>query len=366
MYKFSEHNFPIQVLATVVWKLEEGMSMFDVTPAMMAAASQSNGNRKIQVRARKSHKTASGSTSSSTASSSPTAYPQQQHNDDDILTDIDDDDDMTEYVHSDSTTCKVLLRIEHRVDPHKLVEYQKWMDKIHIATRQQRGLLEVTCMDMIDDEREHEHEHEHDYNDDAEQEAVHDDRSVSSATRLQVIYCTFANISYLNEWLLSPRRKVLMKELQPLLVKPDVVQIAKDRILPDAFTDLVIAQGQCVPTLPPKKWKVWWLTTLALFTTIRWTRSTLPYYYAVWGLHQPQLVILVGTAMSTFLNSYIMVPLLLFLFHPWMQRHPHEQSEHREPWRTLDNGIQSLWIKAALTFLLYGGCAIAWVVRLQV
>jgi hypothetical protein len=154
-----------------------------------------------------------------------------------------------------------------------------------------------------------------------------------------------------------------MKQLSPLLMKPDTVQIQKDRVLPDAFTSLIVAQGQCAPPRPPKKWKVWWLTSLALFVTIRWSRSFMPYYYDFWGLTNPHLQSLVGTAVSTWLNSYVMVPLLLFLFNPWMQRHPDQPDPAHEPWKTLDNGIQSIWIKAFLTFVFYGGCAIAWLVQ---
>lgn len=162
----------------------------------------------------------------------------------------------------------------------------------------------------------------------------------------------------------SKRRQILIEELQPLLVQPDVVQIQRDRVLPDAFTDLMARQGQAVPQIHPKKWKVWWLTTIALYLTIRWTQNFMPYYNEQWGLNEThqQLRRLVDTTITTLLNSYVMTPLMLFFFDPWMKRHPCEKTE-REPWKTLDDGIASPWLKAFLTLALYGGCALAWALQ---
>ena len=145
---------------------------------------------------------------------------------------------------------------------------------------------------------------------------------------------------------------------------PDVVLVQRNRELPDAFTDLLIRQGLPVPSLAPKKWKVWWLTTIALYITVRWVDHFMPYYYNQWGLDEthPRLQSIVSVFVTTFTNSYILTPLLLFLFHPWMKRQECEKDE-REPWRTLNDGFQSTWNKGLITFALYGGCAIAWIVK---
>ena len=168
----------------------------------------------------------------------------------------------------------------------------------------------------------------------------------------------------MNEWMMSPRRKVLMDELQPLLIVPDVVQIRLDRELPDAFTDLFTRQGECVPTLPPKKWKVWWLTTIALYISIKWVDHFMAYYYEMWGINDRHVRIqsLVANIVVVFVNSYILVPLLLFVFDYWMKRIELEPNL-KEPWRTLNDGFQSVWSQAFLTFALYGGCIITWIVK---
>ncbi|GKY94569.1 hypothetical protein MPSEU_000422500 [Mayamaea pseudoterrestris] len=387
MYKFSERNVLVQLLAMIVWKLEDGFSMFDVNQGRLNVTSTHvRGKRSKNVSSR-SNTTASSTNSDAAATADKDDEPLQPQDHvwqtSQLPPDVaraeyeyeqEDSETEADLLHCESEDCNVLLRIEHRVDPHKLPQYERWKLKITRAVKQQRGFIEITCHDMttaaasaneneqvvavsaVNDDNGNQQL-------DVEQAGVtiHDPIDTSF---LHVVYCTFANISYLNEWLLSPRRKALMKELSPLLVRPDVVQIQRDRVLPDAFTDLVIAQGECAPTMPPKKWKVWWLTTLALFCTIRWTRSFMPYYYEFWGLTEQHLQTLVGTCVSTLLNSYVMVPLLLFLFNPWMQRHKDEKDD-REPWRTMEDGLQSLWMKALLTFAYFGGCAIAWIVRSQ-
>merc|ERR1712038_531718 len=104
----------------------------------------------------------------------------------------------------------------------------------------------------------------------------------------------------LNEWMVWPRRNVLMDDLQPLLVVPDVVRIRLDRELPDAFTDLMIRQGESVPELPPLKWKVCWLTMVALYVSFTWVSSFTEYYFEFWGLDDAHVRIqaLVGVTVT--------------------------------------------------------------------
>lgn len=154
-----------------------------------------------------------------------------------------------------------------------------------------------------------------------------------------------------------------MDQLEPLLSHPDVVQVEKDRDLPDAFTDLLTRQGSSVPKSPPRKWKVWWLTLLALYVTILWSMSSLPYYLEFWGIsyQDSRLQRLVENFIVTFMNSYVMTPLFLFLFDHWLQQ---DCVQHkRQPWKMLDRGFESIWSKFALTFAFYGGCVIAMLVK---
>ena len=86
--------------------------------------------------------------------------------------------------------------------------------------------------------------------------------------KLHVIYLTFGNLNCLNEWMASDTFWGLVRKLEPLLAAPNVLQVQRNRILAEAFTDLLMRQGKCIPSAPPKKWKVWWLTTLGLFVVV--------------------------------------------------------------------------------------------------
>ena len=75
-----------------------------------------------------------------------------------------------------------------------------------------------------------------------------------------------------------------------------------------------------------------------------------------------QLRGLVAAFVATFINSYVMVPLLLFLFAPWMKRKECERTD-AQPWRALDEGFQSMWSKATIAVSLYGGCILAFMLK---
>ena len=268
------------------------------------------------------------------------------------------DNEPQEFSCPDSN-CRVTLKIEHRINPNKLKEYNLWTHKIDKASaKYARGLIDnrksavLSIADTFDEER-------------GESNQVTDGTTTSrSDGLLHIVYLTFESVDRLNDWMSSSRRRRLIEELKPLLAEPDVVQIQKSRMLPDAFTDLLVRQGDCVPNLQPKKWKVFWLTLLGLFFTTMWIGAVLPYYFDVWKLHRAhqRLQGFVSVAFSTFLNSYVMTPLLLFLFDNWIRRKENEIYT-REPWRTLSDGITHIWIKALISIMMYGGFVIAWIVN---
>ena len=270
-------------------------------------------------------------------------------------------------------TCQRTLKIEHRIKHDKLEQYEKWLVRIRNAVQKANGLLRVNSSKILQEWDEETGTTTPAAtttppdipNDKAQQQEHPRDEEQYEPAQLHVIHVKFANIDYLNDWMLSPHRKALMKALEPLLAKPDVVKIQSARCLPDAFSDLLTRQGHSVPTSPPKKWKVWWLTTVALFITRRWAGSFLPYYFDQWGLAatDARLERLISLFISTFLNSYVMTPLMLFVFDHWLQHKDVEVKHTKDPWKTLDEGFTSIWSKIAITLAFYGGCIIAFVVK---
>jgi antibiotic biosynthesis monooxygenase (ABM) superfamily enzyme len=397
--RFSD-SFILECVKGAIQILEDGFGMFNAAPNAAAAATitpQQLGRPRSN-KAKRSL-TARGSSANT------------QHND--FGKDGEEEEEEEEerdytYHSSDSRfeeeasyrctsdNCQTLVKIEHRINPDKMEEYHQWEKRIQRAAAMIPGLISVKKMDIVQEEK---------IVDRAGQKVVVNDArepvdveigrpspsqptgaidnvseiagkrttfrhspttGYSTTTNLHTVFLTFEDIYSLNDWMMSPRRKALMKQLEPLLAVPDqeLIQAERAASARDAFTNLTIQQGLSSPTLPPKKWKVWWLTTVALVNTVRWTDSFMAYYLELWGLDQshPRLRTLVIIFVVTFLTSYVMTPFLLFLFHPWLIRKPNEIDE-RFIWRTLDDGLSRLWLKFVLTFAFYGGCIIAWIVQ---
>jgi antibiotic biosynthesis monooxygenase (ABM) superfamily enzyme len=142
-----------------------------------------------------------------------------------------------------------------------------------------------------------------------------DDDDDDNSKHTHTVYLTFENLSTLNDWMTSPIRQSLVEELTPWLDSDNVVLLVANRHLPDAWTDLLVRQGEFVPPRPPPKWKVWWLTTCGLFLSVLILKRILPYYYEQWGIvdDHKRLVAFLNTLFATFFVSYIMQPVCLYI-----------------------------------------------------
>mmetsp|Transcript_20772 Transcript_20772/g.38813 ORF Transcript_20772/g.38813 Transcript_20772/m.38813 type:complete len:529 (+) Transcript_20772:395-1981(+) len=374
--------FVLECLKCAIVILEDGFGMFNASKPALAPSHR--------------HKTAHQHERTRNTSRSRKRQRQQMHSsqteEDEVTSysDEDDDDGETRQFRCDSDNCQTILKIEHRINPEKMAEYEKWQKRITRAGKYAPGLLSIRRMDIVEEEVTQDKNGKNDndieqgdnqLSSTAKQSALsiaskygrrmtfRRSSSVNSTackSNLHTIFLTFDNIDSLNDWMMSPRRKALIKQLEPLLVVPDQEMIEAKRAANarDAFTNLLIQQGSYSPTIAPKKWKVWWLTTLGLLITVRWVDTFLGYYLEFWGLNDkhPRVAALVSIFITTFLTSYVLIPFLLFLFNPWIVRMPNEVDD-RLVWKTLDDGIESFWVKGLLTFAFYGGCIIAWLVH---
>mmetsp|Transcript_19661 Transcript_19661/g.42739 ORF Transcript_19661/g.42739 Transcript_19661/m.42739 type:complete len:432 (+) Transcript_19661:306-1601(+) len=231
---------------------------------------------------------------------------------------------------------EVTLRIEHRIKPNKWEKYCAWRAQIHKLVLHEQGFISVTQEDAVDLE----------------------------SGELQVIYVKFTSITQLNAWMSSPIRNNMLTKLRPLLLAPEVDQLRKDRDLPDTFTDLLTQQGEGVPTLLPKKWKVWWLSTIGLYCVIFVRNFILPHYLSRWGLDSApvSLTLFVQIVIAFFFNAYVITPFLLMIFSEWIRRKENEQ-DTKKPWKTLNDGFSGIWPKVVIVASYCGGCAIAWALK---
>jgi len=247
--------------------------------------------------------------------------------------------DKPKFFDSDKSTAdhEVVLKIENRIKVGKDAEYLHWKDRIiKQGCHSRPGMLS------------------------SETETIKDDIKGNT----YVVYLKFDSLDHLNDYMNSPVRERLVRKLQPILAVPSVVQLQKDRVLPDAFTDLCTTQGSAVPARLPKKWKVWWLTTLGLFFTVLITNATIfDHYFEEYDINDmaSRVQALFRVFCNTWINTYVMTPFLTMTFGAWLKRGQEERKAH-EPWRSLNDGFATIWSKVALAFLFYGGCALAWII----
>lgn len=192
--------------------------------------------------------------------------------------------------------------------------------------------------------------------------------TVDSEKNIYTTLITFSSIDHLNEYMESPLRARLVKKLRPLLAFPTILQLRQARQLPDAFTDLSNKQGLSVPTKTPKKWKVWIVIVLSLWSSTLLRLSVLPFYFKQWGITtlHPRLESFFGVFFGTLFSSYIMMPFQSKLFGDWLVREEvPDETDALEPWRTLNDGCKSNWTRALLVIMYYGGFVVAWIIRVS-
>lgn len=187
--------------------------------------------------------------------------------------------DSDEEDQNESGTHYVELMIEHNIARDKTEEYTRWSEKIEsISKRKAHGMIAFdnssSSADRVNSRS---------------QVGVDTGGGIRFEVRL-----LFRDMQSLNAWLVSPRRRCLMEELQNYIAEPSVQSLQVQREIPDAFTDLATQQGGPIPIHPPKKWKVWWLITISLFICINWVPSLLNYYYTFWGIEDESPMILMG------------------------------------------------------------------------
>jgi len=235
---------------------------------------------------------------------------------------------------------QVMLKIEYRIKPELKDRYVAWSHKIARRAAAQPGFVRVV------------------------RERNYDETNMHCR---HVVYLTFSNINTLNDWITSPDRDKLSRELKPMLAVDDEnnMKLVQHRELPDAFTDLLVRQGDYIPPRPPKKWKVYWLTACGLFFATLIREKITPYYYSKWGIADDpkydRLVAFCNVLLGTFLVSYVMQPLFIMQFSEWVRRKPNE-NDKVEPWRTLNDGFKSTWMKAVVALAYFGGCGIRWAI----
>ena len=188
-----------------------------------------------------------------------------------------------------------------------------------------------------------------------------DDDDDDDAT-VQACLFRFASLPTLHAWLYSAERGRMLAQLAPLLHSPSLVVAARDRRLPDAFTDVLASHGKGAPLRPPPKWKVVLLILPALFSVVWPCSLKLPAVYDACGITSPVARAPLGSFVTVFLNTYFSLPLVTRLCGHWLHR-PRPAHTDAQPWRSLDQGFRTQRSRLAMAILYFAPLTVAWVLR---
>jgi len=203
---------------------------------------------------------------------------------------------------------EAVLRAQHNIDPNRVDDYEKWASKMIVHMESQLGFIG------------------------AEKEGVEND---VHTWRLK-----FENVNALNNCMATPGWVKMVEELQGLLNSPKITQIMMEHPPINALVDMLTRQGDATPILPPKKWKVWWITTCSIFFSYLIANATVFTYYLKWGWNtgNKDVYRIATTGALVLILNYICTPAALLLVNDWMIRKPHE-NDTKFPWKQLNDGL---------------------------
>ena len=203
---------------------------------------------------------------------------------------------------------EAVLKAMHHIDPEKVKEYDWWTKGMVQHMEMQPGFLA------------------------ADLESVENN--------VYTWNLRFRNVEALNACMATPYWVRMVEGLQKLLQAPKVTQIMMEEPPINAFMDILTKQGESKPTLPPKKWKVWWMTTCSIFFSTLIVNSTAVPYYIKWGWTNwdPDLYRIVYIGSLVLVLNYMMSPAILLLVNQWMTRKP-EENDTKFPWKQLNDGF---------------------------
>jgi len=223
-------------------------------------------------------------------------------------------------------TKETVLRAKHDIDPDKADEYEKWTVGMLAHMESQGGFISAE-----------------------KEEAVN---NVHTWT------LKFDNINALNNSMATPVWIKMIGELQGVLNSPKITEIQTQHPPINAFVDLFTRQGEATPVLPPKKWKVWWVTTISIFFSYLIATSTLFTYYVKLGWAtswNPNVYRLLTSATLVLILNYLAQPAVLLIVNDWMIRKPNEL-DTKFPWKQMNNGfIPPVQLVLCLAFFLSTG-----------
>ena len=179
-------------------------------------------------------------------------------------------------------------------------------------------------------------------------------------TQVHGVIFRYRSLSTLHAWLYSSVRVEMLVQLQPLLRSPDLITATRDRVLPDAFTDIFVASNSSAPLRPPPKWKVVVLTTTALWLVIYLTGRHFDAWLIARGLTNKYVRTPVVSMWNVALVSYAGVPLVTTVVGHWLAK-PRAAGLNSQPFKALDQGLRSQWARSIVVACYFVPTIAFWV-----
>jgi antibiotic biosynthesis monooxygenase (ABM) superfamily enzyme len=232
-------------------------------------------------------------------------------------------------VYSSDDDSTLSIAIHHHIRWERYEEYKDWQRKIFAEMASRKGFVSSFVVEG------------------EEEDQAGDEMQTSVIFR-------FATLESLQAWMMSPERKALVEEVQPMLGKPSQLEASRDRHLPDSFTDLFVEQSAAAPARPPPKWKIAMLTAIGLFFVVWPVSVHMPRHFERWGLESMEAQVFILSFINTFINVYGGAPFTMLIFGAWLKK-PRPKTMN-QPWRLLDEGLKSWWSQLFVTVLFFGAC----------
>jgi antibiotic biosynthesis monooxygenase (ABM) superfamily enzyme len=204
---------------------------------------------------------------------------------------------------------EAVLRALHNVDPAKLEDYNNWAKRMIAHMESAPGFVAIDNLGV-------------------DKDGIH-------TWKLK-----FENIASLNCCMRTSLWILMMEELQHLLKSQKITQIKLENPPLNALVDVIIRQGDSTPVLPPKKWKVWWITTCAIYFSWLIANATVFIYFEKWGADtwNKSVYRILQAGTLVILLNYLVSPFMILFVNDWMIRKTYE-NEKKIPWKQLNDGF---------------------------
>jgi antibiotic biosynthesis monooxygenase (ABM) superfamily enzyme len=177
-----------------------------------------------------------------------------------------------------------------------------------------------------------------------------------------VVIWKFRSLQEMQGWNESTERLKFLERLKPMLESPSQIVFEDERVLLDAFSELFVNPGEGAPARPPPLWKTFTLVMIGLMMCVWPINENFEPVLVEWGITNLLAKSFILPFINVGLNSWLCVPLMIFLFGGWLHRPRPCLSQQSCLGRWMDGGFPKdftflgfdMWIHVLATLANFG------------